>query len=305
MIRLACALAALGTALLFAEDAKACASCSCGTAAPTAPGVEVPFAGRLRAALLVDAAGTEDDLSTVLATQGRAALLWSPTADTVLDAALPVGTRLRLDNDDAYPNGHALHLGDAAVGARLVVFKDRHFAPRHVVSLRLSTTFPTGPELSSGGVPLASELQPGRGAVIPRLDVSWLALPDPRVQLILAASAEAPLVTVRELRPAPVAEAVSLVQLVAREGVTIRLGATARVIGAEEEEGRTIVSGQRVSAFALSGLMLQPDTETLVVLDVAVPVLSIPLGGGLTRDKAMASLSVVRDLPPLSFKPGS
>lgn len=285
-----------------ASDARACSSCACGTAAPTAAGVEVPFTGRLRAALLVDGAGVADDLSSVVAAQSRVALLWAPTADVVLDASLAAGTRLRLDNDDAYPSGHALHLGDTSAGARFVVFKDRRFAPRHVVSLRLSTTFPTGPEVTSGGVPIASELQPGRGAVIPRVDASWLALPHPRLQLVLGASAEAPLVALRALRPAPGAEAVALGQLIVKEGVTIRLGVSGRLVGAEEEDGRTVVTGQRLSAFVLSGVMFQPDGETLVVLDVAVPAISAPLGGGLTRDRAMASLSLVRDLPALALR---
>lgn len=299
---LAVLVALVAAAMCRASPARACSSCACGTAAPTTAGVEVPFAGRLRAALLVDGAGVADDLSAVVAAQGRAALLWAPTADVVLDAALAAGSRLRLDNDDAYPSGHALHLGDANAGARFVVFKDRRFAPRHVASLRLSTTFPTGPEVTSGGVPVASELQPGRGAVIPRVDASWLVLPDPRLQLVLGASAEAPLVALRALRPAPVVEALALGQLIVKEGVTIRLGVSGRLVGAEEEDGRTVVSGQRVSAFVLSGVMVQPDGETLIVLDVAVPAISAPLGGGLTRDRALASLSLVRDLPALALR---
>jgi hypothetical protein len=295
-------------AALYAGPARACAACACGTAAPTGAGVDVPFAGRLRAGLLWDNAAVSDEHNVIVATQARAALWWAPTRDTVLDASVPFGARVRFDDDTGEKNGNAAHLADASVGVRLVLLRDRLFGPRNVASMRIGATLPTGPEVTrapsadapKGGpaaVPLAPELQPARGAVMPRIDVLWLAIPSERLQVIAQAGGEAPMIGVRELVPAPSADASAVLQWIPKDGVGLRLGASGRVIGAETRKQTSAPAGQRASASVSAGVLVQPLQDLLLVLDVAVPVAQTTWGGGIARDRMMTSVSLIWDVP--------
>ena len=207
----------------------------------------------------------------------------------MLDAALPLGARVRFDESGA-STGRAIHLGDATVGARLVLFRDRAFGPRHIGSLRVSMTTPTGPEVMTTPavgkpVPLSSDLQPAEGAFIPRAELAWLSIPHPSLQLLAVAAVKAPLVSTRALAPAGGAEVAAVAQWMptpAGRGprAGLRTGVSARVIGAERRGDLEVTAGQRASVMAVAGAVVEVTPDVLVLVDVGAPLWSEPMAGG-------------------------
>lgn len=111
----------------------ACASCGCGDPTLTAMGVEKPFKNRIRLALEERvSAHTDEEGRTILARTTLAAA-WSPSAWVTLGAALPV------PSGELRPTSGPLRrfggLGDLEVYARPLVFRERRFSPRHLLSL--------------------------------------------------------------------------------------------------------------------------------------------------------------------------
>lgn len=167
---------ALSMALLVStaehRRAEACASCGCGDPTLTAMGVEKPFKNRIRLALEQRVSGeTSPDDRTIL-TRTTLAVAWSPSAWLTFGAALPiVAGELRLARGDIRRFGG---LGDLEIYARPLVFRERRFAPRHLVSLLAGVKFPTGPLVDdSSGYPASDDLQPGSGSFDPIVGASY------------------------------------------------------------------------------------------------------------------------------------
>ncbi|MFI5289398.1 MAG: transporter, partial [Polyangia bacterium] len=141
-LSLALALGALG----WARPARACASCGCGDMTLTATGVERPYQNRVRAAVeerygsltLGDASYGQhiDFLRSTLAAS------WSPVDRLTLSALLPWVTSWVAPVGQ--PRETVNGLGDLELAARVVVFRERHFAPHHLLWLMAGLKFPTG-----------------------------------------------------------------------------------------------------------------------------------------------------------------
>lgn len=167
---------ALSTALLSTFDvsrrAAACASCGCGDPTLTAMGVEKPFKNRIRLALEQRVSGEASAEDRTILARTTLAAAWSPSAWLTLGAALPVGAgELRLPQGAVRRFGG---LGDLEIYARPLVFRERRFAPRHLVSLLAGVKFPTGPRIDdSDGYPASDDLQPGSGSFDPIFGASY------------------------------------------------------------------------------------------------------------------------------------
>lgn len=168
-ILFAVALLAIGGA---PSPAAACASCGCGDPTLTAMGVEKPFKNRIRLAL-------EQRLSAHINEEGRTILArttlaaaWSPAMWLTLGAALPVPSgELRAPSGTLRRFGG---LGDLELYARPLVFRERRFSPRHLLSLLAGIKFPTGPRVAdSSGYPAPDDLQPGSGSFDPVFGASY------------------------------------------------------------------------------------------------------------------------------------
>lgn len=165
-MRLACVLALLAT-LLFAERARACASCGCGDLTLTASGVERPYRNRVRAAIeeRYGSLSTGADLNYRRVDFLRSTLAagWSPIDRLTISALLPWVTAWLAPA--GAPTETVNGLGDLELSARAVVYRERGFAPHHLLWLSAGLKMPTGPRVyDDTGHPFSDDDQPGTGS---------------------------------------------------------------------------------------------------------------------------------------------
>jgi hypothetical protein len=153
--------------ILDASPARACASCNCGDSTLTATGVEKPYRNRMRLALeerLDDhQRGAGPAALRMLTLRSQLAASWSPHDRVTWVAALPWLTQFNT------PNGAATQtlngLGDLESSLRVVAYRDRKFAPEHLLWLGAGLKMPTGPRImGDNGYPVSDDDQPGSGS---------------------------------------------------------------------------------------------------------------------------------------------
>lgn len=152
---------------------RACASCGCGDPTLTAMGIEKPFKNRVRLSLEQRMGGHQDRSLNERTLISRTTLSgsWSPAAWLTFAAALPMVAgelsqlsqlgQLREPRDAR----RVIGLGDLDLYVRGLVYRDRRFAPRHIVGVLGGLKFPTGPRVrDSSGYPATDDFQPGSGS---------------------------------------------------------------------------------------------------------------------------------------------
>ncbi len=155
---------------------EACAACSCGDPTLTATGVEKPYANRVRV-------GFEErfgSFATGNATDGDHGLYlhsvlsgsWSPHDRVTVALRLPWITKWLT------PAGGSLEtingLGDLELSARIVVFRERPFAPHHLLWGIAGLKAPTGYRVfDPSGNPYPDDDQPGSGSWDPFVGVTY------------------------------------------------------------------------------------------------------------------------------------
>jgi hypothetical protein len=162
--------------------AYACASCSCGDPTITAVGIEQPYKIRLRLAVETRVGehtnGADVDRIRVLETRSQLGVSYTPHERITLSAFLPfVASRLvDASNHADWVRG----LGDLELQARVLVARDRRFAPQHLFWLGGGLKAPTGPRLrDDAGLPYADEDQPGSGSWDPLATAVYAWFRDP------------------------------------------------------------------------------------------------------------------------------
>ncbi|AKU91302.1 hypothetical protein [Vulgatibacter incomptus] len=156
---------------------KACAVCSCGDPTLTTMGAEQPFGGRLRVSLearhRTDSIG-EPGVNELALTEDRleARLAWAPHESVFLLLTVPWLTR-SIDYVNLAHRNQA-GIGDLELHARVFLFQDREYAPRHLVSALTGVRLPTSPFQRDGsGRSLPLELQSGTGSFDPSLGLAY------------------------------------------------------------------------------------------------------------------------------------
>jgi len=167
----------------IASDAFACGTCSVGDPTLTVVGLEQPKANRFRASATVryrnDRIGEPDvDELTLSEQRMELAAAYAPTDRFTVSVMMPLVHRLvtavNLAEADIWAPG------DLEMRLRGVVWRDRKFAPRHLVSLIGGLEFPTSSvETDAQGVPLPLEFQAGTGSWDPIAGVSYSMFSDP------------------------------------------------------------------------------------------------------------------------------
>lgn len=147
---------------------RACASCGCGDPTLTAMGFEKPFKNRVRLSLEQRLGGHQDRSLRERTLISRTALSasWSPAAWLTFAGTLPmVAGELSQLGEPSRAARRIIGLGDLDLYVRGLVFRDRRFAPRHVVGVLAGLKFPTGPRVrDSSGYPAPDDFQPGSGS---------------------------------------------------------------------------------------------------------------------------------------------
>jgi hypothetical protein len=170
--------AVLAVALgLSTTPAWACATCGSGDPTLTSMGTEQPFAGRLRLATSLRAWGlSEGDagLDQVDTREVRMDLSasYAPSRWLFLSATLPLQARRVRDVSLAHESAGGP--GDLEVSLKAFVYRDRDFAPDHLVSVLAGAKLPTAPwQRDAQGRALSLDAQLGSGSVDPLLGVGY------------------------------------------------------------------------------------------------------------------------------------
>lgn len=280
--RVTLALAALASAAaqLPARSAQACAACGCGDPTLTSMGAEIPYEGRLRAAIearvRTDAIG-EEGVNRLELTEGRVegTLAWSPDPAFMAQVMVPF-----LHREVTYVNlaeRTTTGLGDVELRGRFVVYRDRPFGPRHLLATSVGLGLPTTPEVVVDGEPLPVELQPGTGAFVPILGLAYATF---RGDTSVYASTHAyfPLSIRPDARPgSSLRTSVSVQQqlvswLAVRGGVDTRIDAHATEDGLPEEDSGGFIG------FVSPEVLVQPATDLLLVASVRIPTIDALAG---------------------------
>ena len=175
------------TALLLpswiAADAAACGTCSVGDPTLTIVGMEQPKANRVRTSATIrhrnDSIGeSQVDELTLSEQRMELAGAYSPHDRITLSLMMPLVHRLITEVNLAEASIWAP--GDLDFRARGVVWRDRKFAPRHLISLIGGLEFPTSTiEYDLNGDPLPLEFQAGTGSWDPIAGASYSMFMDP------------------------------------------------------------------------------------------------------------------------------
>lgn len=176
-----CAAIAATTAVVaslgLARTARACAVCALEDPTLSAAGAERPYSGRLRADLDLLAGWVEEGAADgrwlrVDDTRLSATLAYAPTADLMLSAVVPVLYRTREDGGSL---SSSVVAGDLEARAYAVLFRSTG-AARRQLALVGGMKGPTAPtQRDARGDPLPADLEPGCGAIVPYLGVSYTA----------------------------------------------------------------------------------------------------------------------------------
>ncbi len=174
---------ALALPLWSASEAAACGTCSVGDPTLTIVGFEQPSAKRVRTSATArhrnDRIG-EENVDQLLLSEQRLELAgaYSPTDRWTLSLMMPLVhryvTAVNLAESDIWAPG------DLEFRVRAVVYRDRSFAPRHLIGLIGGLEFPTSSiERDTEGVPLPLEFQAGTGSWDPIVGASYTMFSDP------------------------------------------------------------------------------------------------------------------------------
>jgi hypothetical protein len=274
-----------------ATPARACAACACGSTAALPVGTELPFAGRVRTSVSLQAATTTTTDSTGAVTVTALGLpvtaMVAVHEALTLDVTVPLGLRLRADAQHGV-DGRGVGVGDVVVGAR-AVWRDRPFAPRLVLGARVGAMLPTTTVLRrADGAPMASALQPGTAGLAPVLELSgaWFV---GDVVVVATASGLAPLWSRLDEVEAASAQARAFTLWRLDERLTLRGGLIARATGPGDSAHR---DDRRVGVGPEVGVIVDVVTDVAVAATASVP---LPVVGGAVVEGGRAELTLLVD----------
>jgi hypothetical protein len=235
-------------------------------------GAEQPFRGRVRLAAVVVHTSYADDDARVH--DQRLVLGASVAIDDVsmLTAALPLVWR---ETEDAsLARDTSLGLGDLDLRVRLVLFRDRSFAPAHRLLLELGSRLPTAPLLHRGDgttAPLAA--QTGAGALEPLLGLGWLSVIDDTT-LSCAVQGALPTEGFGGWRNGAALRSSLAVQWQPMLALALRASLDARLEGASGVVAQRL-GGESFLLHAGGGLVVAPAEDLVMHLVVRIPVLGL------------------------------
>lgn len=286
LFRGALALLVCGFVLFFCPVANACAVCGAAERALPTSGAEVPFAGRKRITVDGRAAAFATRDARLAVTEMRveaAGAIAVGGGDTMLSADVPV---LRRDVRGTAPR---VGLGDVELRAT-------HTAWRNARGQRLTLggglKLPTAPlEHDTSGVPVPPDLQPGCGAVMPFVAVTYAAMGSllsawTTVSFYLpAAGRDGP-------HPGASLRGSGMLQVQPFDLVAARLGAHGRWDGRGDDGNEVIRSSGGGAAHASAEIVLAPVKDIVITAGVALPVVQEMRAYRATSPVAMLGIGV-------------
>jgi hypothetical protein len=273
-LRLALAVVVLACAL-WPERASACASCACGDPTLTSMGTEQPFAGRLRLATQMRAWGLtagEARVDGIALNELRldVSAAYAPVPWLFLSATLPLQARSVRTVSLARESGWGV--GDMEVGAKLFVFRDRDFAPRHLVGLLVGSRLPTSiTQTDGGGRPLSLDAQLGTGSWDPFLGLSYTTFRG-AWSFVASATGYLPTRGREDFRAGASVRTTLATQFQPTPRWALRLAVDGRAEAESNQAGVRDEEGAGTIAYLSPDVLFSPSMDVVVQLGVRVPV---------------------------------
>lgn len=241
-------------------------------------GTEVPFAGRLRLGARLqyrwDAVG-EPGVDRAMMHEGSLVLTgsWAPTDRLVLSAEMPLLVR-----DVSWPNlSHALVAGpgDADLRARMIVLRDRAYAPENVLAITAGVKLPTSiDQVGPDGTRLPFEAQTGTGTIDPLVGLFYSHFEDPWA-FFASAHVALPFAGRFEEEPGPSLRATVAGQVRLDTHVSLRAGVDARFDAPASVRGRRDPETDAFALFVSPDFVWSPMSDLLIAIGLRIPVLQL------------------------------
>ena len=285
-------------ALTIARPAQACATCGCGDPTLVSIGAEQPFGGRFRAfsegQVRTEASGTPQTGGTSL-TEWALNFGGSYAFSTRWALSVTVPVLFRTLESADLSQDHSTNLGDIEALGKVVLWRDRDFAARHLFSLLGGMRFPTAPlQRLPDGTVLTSDIQAGPGAwwfiggasYYGRLGGPW--------SVYTSVLAYLPTKGREGLEPAPSGRGTVHVQVQPWSWMSFRLGTDMRLDGVWHENGEVSPDTGGFIAFLSPAVLISPATDWLIQVSARFPVINALKG--VHTEGTYASISLVVDL---------
>ena len=259
-----------------AAEAAACGTCSVGDPTLTIVGFEQPKANRVWTSAAVrhrnDSIGDESiDQLTLSEQRLELAGAYSPIDRLTLSLMMPLVHRLITEVNLAEANIWAP--GDLDLRLRGVIYRDREFAPRHLVSLIGGLEFPTSTiEYGPEGRPLPLEFQAGTGSWDPIVGASYSMFMDPW-SLFVSSTAIFPTTGTADTRASTSFRQMALGQYQPWRFLAFQLGAEFRLDGPGFIEGvRDPNTGGHIT-YGTLGIVGLPHERVVIHATAALPLI--------------------------------
>jgi hypothetical protein len=279
----------LALALLLALDgaARACAACGCGDQTLTATGVEKPYRNRIRIA--VDervgnfSVGDQNsgDYESGWTLRSAIAGSWSPHDRVTLGLYLPWVSSWIKQNGG--PQKTLNGLGDLEMSLRVVMYRERKFAPHHLLWGLAGLKTPTGYRVyQDNGYPWPDDDQPGSGSWDPFFGATYGWFGD-RVALFASASYRVTTPNTRDYRRGSTLGGSTAVQYQPFAWAAGSLGFDAGWVQPDTlPNGHAVPNTGGVLLDLVPSLMFMPVMDFLIKLSAQVPLVHV-LNGTQTR----------------------
>jgi hypothetical protein len=280
--------------------AIACATCSCGDPTLTATGVEQPYKNRLRVAGVAveerydsHAAGDPSYGDQTWSLRSGLLVTWSPLARLTLGAFLPWVTTWIMDSHSTLSTVNGL--GDLELSARVVAFRDRKFAPHHLLWGSAGLKMPTGPfQRDAEGYPISDDDQPGSGSWDPFFGATYAWFSGGLASLFAATTYRLATAGRHNYQRGSSLSWSAAVQLQPFTWGAILIGLDGHWATPDRLNGHEMPDSGGVVARFAPGLLFAPRTDLTVRLNVAVPIVQALYGN--QHDGTQVLLSMAYDI---------
>ena len=260
-------------------------------------GTEIPFDQRFRIGLSFDhrsdAVG-KAGVNRIALREEKLELrvAWFPVPSVLLYASMPYVHRAV-----EYVNGGTESVwrpGDAALQGRWYFFRDRDFAPRHLLAVSMGARLPTGPlSKDADGRYLPPELQTGVGGVELSLGPTYSAFDD-ALSYYVSVLGVLPVASRLDAKPGPSLRLTAAAQWQPETAVALRGVIDARVDSRVREQGAVDPDSGGFVLFVGPDMVFSLGGDLLAVFGFRVPAVNALHGN---HDEGVsASLSIVYDL---------
>ena len=292
-----------------AANSHACAVCGCGDPTLTVAGAEKPLAQRVRTGaevrVLEDRWADVDGGGTVMRDARVTALVaYAPLRSIIFVAAVAGVVR-----DVTLPNLARVvtaGLGDVDLRARVFVFQDRAFSPRHVVSIQGGVILPTATAWARPKAWTAAALKgaafpsglpdsaiPGLFAVMPVVGLTYGAFHQGKYALQVSLQAQFPVAFTSSTRVGGIVNASVSAQWQPVGALALRALADARLSAATVTGGRQDANAGGLVGFGGGEVVVSPWMDLQFNAALRVPV--VQLLNGTQSVGPVMSLGVMRD----------